>query len=203
MKRRPSTAKPEAPPKESPRAHKEHKSALLQTVRRIVVSGRTARAVFALLATVVGVYAIFRPHLSVEPYVSLNPVDPYRTQFTLKNENVMFEVHNIDSVCWPRKMESGNGFSIISPGPLQNVHHMIPSLEAGDSSTVDCPPVIGGIGTYSGQVAYAELEIVVSYRQSGWPFAVQTRYPFRAVQDVGRAVHWVHITPAEERGLIK
>jgi hypothetical protein len=98
-------------------------------------------------------------------------------------------------------MESGNGFSIISPGPLQKVHHAIPSLGAGDSSTVDCPPVIGGIGRWSGQVAYAELEIVVSYKQLGWPF--ETRYPFRAVQDVGRAVHWVHITPAEERDLIK
>src|SRR2546427_9041913 len=79
----------------------------------------------------------------------------------------------------------------------------IPSLEPAGSSTVDCPPLIGGIGTYSGQVDFAELEIVVSYKQSWWPRAVAARYPFRAMRDVSKAVHWTHITPAEEKSIIQ
>src|SRR2546429_5813537 len=48
----------------------------------------------------------------------------------------------------------------------------------------------------------AELEIVVSYDQSWWPFGIITeRNAFTAKRDSQRAVHWVHITPAEEKPL--
>jgi len=149
-----------------------------------------------------GGYALFRPHISVEPYVSLDPVDPYKTQFIVKNENRAFDVYNVECVCWPRRMESGNGFSVISLVPLQNIRHTIPLLESGDSSTVDCPPLIGGIGRWSGQVDFAELEIVVSYKQSWWPRAISARYPFRATRDVNKAIHWIHTTPAEEKPIL-
>ncbi|MGB8582505.1 MAG: hypothetical protein WCD47_16910 [Candidatus Sulfotelmatobacter sp.] len=149
--------------------------------------------------TLAGGYATCRRHVSVEPYVPLSPVDPYQTQFTVRNENSVFEVHDIKSVCWPRKMASGNGFSVISPAPLQNVSHEIPSLGPGESSTLDCPPLIGGIGTYSGETINAELEIDVSYKQSFWVGTKTERYAFRAMTDTSKAVHWVHITPAEER----
>jgi hypothetical protein len=146
-----------------------------------------------------GGYALFRPHVSIEPLTALNPVDPYTTQFNIKNENVLFDVYNVNAVCWPRNMESGNGFSVISPGPLMNVHHQIQLLEPGASSTVDCPPVIGGLGSYSGVVANSELEILDSYKQSWWPFSREERYPFASKRDVQGAVHWVHITPHEEK----
>jgi hypothetical protein len=158
-------------------------------------------ALIVAIATVIGLYVIFRPHVSIEPQIVLNPVDPYTTQFNLKNENPMFSIYNVDAVCWPRNMESGNGFSVISPGPLVNVHHEIPFLESGASSTVDCPPVIGGIGRWSGPVVNAELEFVVSYRQSWWPFLRHERHAFDSRRDVQGAVHWVHITPYEEKSL--
>ena len=149
-----------------------------------------------------GGYSVARPHVSLEPYIPLNPVNPYSTQFTVKNESSMFDVYSMDCVCWPRIMNSGNNFSIVSPGILPNVHHTIPLLKPGGSSTVDCPPVIGGIGTYSGQVNYAELEIVISYKQSWWPFGQNERYPFAAMTDTQKAVHWVHITPDQERPIL-
>jgi hypothetical protein len=95
-------------------------------------------------------------------------------------------------------MVSGNGFSVVSPGPLARVDHVIPVLKPGATSTVDCPGVIGGIGSSAGQVIQAELEIDISYQQHLWPFIENERYPFRAITDVQKAVHWIHITPAEE-----
>jgi hypothetical protein len=160
---------------------------------------KTVWALIGIVLSLLSGFALLRPHISVEPYLPLDPVNPYKTQFIVKNESRAFEVHNVECVCWPRRMESGNGFSVISPAPLQNVRHTIPNLEAGDSSTVDCPPVIGGIGTYSGVVDFAELEIVVSYEQSWWPRTISARYPFRAMRDVNKAVHWIHVTPAEEK----
>lgn len=149
--------------------------------------------------TLLGGYAIFRPHVSIEPQIALNPVDPYTTQFNIKNENLVFDIRDVNAVCWPRNMESGNGFSVVSPVPLKNVHHEIPLLASGASSTVDCPPVIGGLGSYAGAVVKAELEIDVSYKQAWWPFSKEERYPFAARRDVQGAVHWVHITPHEEK----
>lgn len=149
--------------------------------------------------TLLGGYAIFRPHVSIEPQIALNPVNPYTTQFNIKNENLIFDIYSIDAVCWPRTMQSGNNFSVVSPGPLKNVHHEIARLEPGGNSTVDCPPVIGGIGSFAGVVVDAELEIDVSYRQSWWPFSQQERYAFAAKRDVQGAVHWVHISVHEEK----
>jgi hypothetical protein len=170
----------------------------LEIFQKSVPWARLAMGLIGAGLAALAYYGAFRPHVSVEPYLSLNPVDPYKTQFVVKNENSIFDVRNVECVCWPRRMESGNGFSIISPVPLQNIRHTIPILVAGDSSTVDCPPVIGGIGAYSGNVDLAEFELVVTYRQSWWPIETE-RHAFKAVQDVNRAVHWVHTTPAEEK----
>ena len=179
--------------KESP------KQPLWRRLAHTLFSNLWALVVAAL--TLLGGYAIFRPHVSIEPQIALNPVDPYTTQFNIKNENAMFDINNVNAVCWPRSMQSGNNFSVVSPVPLKNIHHEIPLLEPGGNSTVECPPVIGGIGSYAGVVANAELEIDVSYQQSWWPFSKQERYPFAARRDVQGAVHWVHITPHEGKSL--
>jgi hypothetical protein len=173
----------------------------LPMYRRVLTSAWTAFVAFTVVVGLVAAYPMYRPHISIEPQIALNPVDPYTTQFNLKNENPMFGIYSINAVCWPRSMQSGNNFSVISPGPLPNVHHEIPGLEAGASSTVDCPPVIGGIGRWSGVVENAELELLVSYRQNWWPFEEHERYPFASRRDVQGAVHWVHTTLQEEKSL--
>jgi len=170
--------------KESPPPHSWARRYFSKTISSTKVLWAFVGIVLSLLSG----FALLRPHISVEPYLLLDPVNPYRTQFTVKNESKAFDVHNVECVCWPRRMESGNGFSVLSLGPLPNIKHTIPSLEAGDSSTVDCPPMIGGIGTYSGQVDFAEFEIDVSYRQSWWPQVIAARYPFRRVSTSLRPV---------------
>jgi hypothetical protein len=172
-----------------------------QLFRQTVSWTKVGLGVLGAVLTALTYYGTFHPHVSVEPFLTLDPVNPYKTQFSVKNENSIFDVRDVECVCWPRRMESGNGFSIVSPGLLPNVGHTIPTLVPGGSSVVDCPPVIGGLGTYSGNVDFAELEIVVSYKQSWWPITT-TRYPFKAMQDANKAVHWVHTTPAEEKPIL-
>lgn len=159
-------------------AEKTRIGRLIGVVTRAFAAPKVVGSLVVALLTVVGGWAAVRPHISVEPYLPLNPVDPYSTQFTVKNENSLFDAHDINCVCWPRKMESGNGFSVVSPGMLPNIHHEIRVLKPGTSSTVDCPSVVGGVGSYSGQVLYAELELVVSYSQSWWPSTRTERFPF-------------------------
>lgn len=183
------------------KAEKTRIGRVIAVVTRAFTAPKVVGSFVVALLTVVGGWAAVRPHISVEPYLALNPVDPYSTQFTVKNENSLFDAHDINCVCWPRKMESGNGFSVVSPGMLPNIHHEIRVLKPGASSTVDCPSVIGGVGSFSGQVLYAELELVVSYSQSWWPSTRTERFPFASKRDVQGAVHWVHITPQEEKPL--
>ena len=86
--------------KEKLRKQREKESLKLPLWRRLaktLFSNLWALAVAAL--TLLGGYAIFRPHVSVEPQVALNPVDPYTTQFNIKNENSVFDIHNVDAVC--------------------------------------------------------------------------------------------------------
>jgi hypothetical protein len=191
--------------KESSQERKEHKESLPPLRRALLFSQRTlsgTKVVWGLVVwvlTVAAAYALFHPHVSVEPGLLLNPKNPYSTQFTVTNENAILNVHDLDCVCWPRRMVSGNGFSVLSPMPLAKVHHVIPVLNPNTSSTVDCPDIIGGIGAGSGEVIEAELEIDISYKQYLWPFIRNERYPFRAITDAQRSVHWIHITPAEEK----
>jgi hypothetical protein len=181
---------------------RSRRKGVLQALRKTASGTKVLWAVAAAGVALLSGYSLFRPHVSVEPYIALNPANPYSTQFSIKNESRLFEVHSVDCVCWPRQMESGNGFSVISPAPLQKMRHTIAVLRPGTSTTIDCPPIIGGLGTWSGEVLHAELEIDVSYRQSWWPFAQNERYPFTAVRDVQKAVHWVHITPDQEKPLL-
>src|SRR5713226_4515073 len=62
-------------------------------------------ATVGIIALVVGLISglvIFLPHVSIEPQITLNPVNPYTTQFNIKNESSIFDVHDINAVCWPR-----------------------------------------------------------------------------------------------------
>jgi hypothetical protein len=193
---------PSKKPKKRKKGSPPPRDGFLSLLKKWAKSGWFWLSTLLGLGALVITYATLRVNLSVEPTLTLNPVDPYKTQFTIKDENAIVGVHDIDSVCWPRVMESGNGFSVRSLGPLNKIHHLTSRLEPGGSDTIDCPPVIGGIGTYSGQVTYADLEIVVSFTQEWWRCRRTARYAFRTMKDSDNTVHWLHITPDEEKPII-
>jgi hypothetical protein len=149
--------------------------------------------------TLAGGYALFHPHVSVEPGLLLEPVNPFSTQFIVKNESKVLAVHDLTSICWTEKVDTGNNISVWAPARFERVQHTIPILEPLASSTIQCPPVIGGLGTYTGTVLRADIEMRVSYKQTGWPFTQTEDYPFTGVRDVRNSVHWVHITRREQR----
>ena len=151
------------------------------------------------LLTLAGGYALLYPHVSVEPGIVLNPVEPFSTAFTIKNENSLLAIKNLDATCWTQSVTTANHIRVIAPGQFQHVQQSIPLLEPLAPSTIGCPAVMGGLGSYAGAIQEAHIEILLSYRQDWWPWTKKERYPFKSVVDSQGGVHWVHITAAEER----
>jgi hypothetical protein len=86
---------------------------------KTAVSWRRVAAGISLL----GAYALVRPHVSVEPYISLNPRDPYSTQFTVKNESRVFDLHAIHCVCWPRRTQTSHNIGEVRTCCGRTVSH--------------------------------------------------------------------------------
>ena len=181
--------------KESPRRLNQ----VLQIFQKTLSGTRLLKGLVLLGLALASGYALFRPHVSVEPTLLLNPVNPFSTEFTVKNESKILAVHDLTSICWTKSVETSNNIRIWAPGRFERVQREIPILEPLASSTIDCPPVIGGLGTYTGAVLSAEIEIRISYKQSGWPSVQIEDYPFTGVRDIHNSVHWMHITRPEQK----
>ncbi|MGB8495762.1 MAG: hypothetical protein WCE53_15285 [Candidatus Acidiferrum sp.] len=142
-----------------------------------------------------GGYALFRPNVSVDPDLLLNPGDPFSTQFSVTNENVIFDVKDLQPFCRTIHVITSHNVGMFGlPGiPSQ----IIPVLSARQKTTINCREWIGGLGAGAGDVLAAYIEIDVSYRQNWWPREKTQRFPFKGVIDSQKGVHWTHITPME------
>ena len=191
------TLQPRPERKESPTRMRR----VLQSFQKTVSGTKVLWSLVAAVLTVAASYALFHPHLSVEPGLLLNPVDPFSTAFTIKNESSIFAAHDIKSICWTQGINTSHNIRVWGPGPFENTQFTIPVLEPMASSTIGCPAVMGGLGSYTGAVLDAQIEVRISYRQTGWLYLQSERYPFRSIRDSQGGVHWIHITPSEERSM--
>jgi hypothetical protein len=164
--------------------------------RTISGTKRLKNLLFAGLA-LASAYALFHPHVSVEPQIVLNPVDPFSTAFVIKNESPIFPVHNLNFTCWTRLIKTSNNIRVLGMSP-QQTQGTIPVLIRNASTTIGCPAVMGGLGSYTGAVQQAQIEMNISYKQTAWPLLQTESYPFASVRDSQGGVHWIHITSEQE-----
>jgi len=87
----------------------------------------------------------------------LNPVDPFSAAFITKNENRIFAVHDLNFVCWTQLIKTSHHIQVLGPGLPQETQGTIPVLIPNASSTIGCPHVIGGLGSYTGEVLQAQI----------------------------------------------
>ena len=139
-----------------------------------------------------GGYALLHPHVSVEPELQLNPVDPTSTQFTVTNDNSVFSITDVRPACSTVLIETSNHVRLEGLPPLPSPP--IPLIPPRDKSTFNCVRWIGGLGSGAGDVLKAYTLIELLYKQKGWPFATTQRFPFKGLVDSQKAVHWTHRT---------
>ncbi len=101
----------------------------LQSLQRVVSRTNVLLTLVLALLGVASGYALFHPHVSVEPGLVLNSVDPFSTAFTIKNENSVFTVYDIKSICWTQGVNTSNNIRVWGPGPPERTQFAIPVLE--------------------------------------------------------------------------
>jgi hypothetical protein len=158
----------------------------------------TTKVLASLLLTglaLIGYYARFRPNVSVDPERSLNPGDPFSTQFSVKNDSPVFSVKDFHPSCYTIRVITDHNFAMLGlpPLPTPSIH----LLEPGQKTTITCQGWVGSLGSGAGNVVTALIEIDVSYKQDWWPFRSTQRFPLKGVIDSQKIVYWTHITPAE------
>jgi hypothetical protein len=142
--------------------------------------------------TLLGGLALFRPHVSVDPDLVLDPGDPFSTQFNITNQNLLFDVKNLRPSCRTIYVITSHNFGMSGLPPRPSPP--ITELEPQQKTTITCPPWVGGLGAGAGNVLVAYIEMDVLYRQDWWPVERQERFPLRGVRDSQNGVHWTHIT---------
>jgi hypothetical protein len=177
--------------KESPLLQQRGLRALLNTASIAKILWSLVLAGLALL----GGYGLVRPSVSVDPNLLLNPGDPFSTQFSVTNENVLFDVHDLHPSCRTIQVITSNNVGLLGLPPRPSP--AIALLSARQKSTINCPPWIGGLGAGSGNVLTAYIAIDVSYKQDWWPSEKGQTFPFKGVIDSQKGVHWTHITLPE------
>src|SRR5260370_30620625 len=85
---------------EKRRKQREKESARIPLVRRDVsIALDKIWALVVVVATLIGLYVVFRTHISVEPLITLNPVIPYPTQLHVKTTNPTFGFLKFNLFC--------------------------------------------------------------------------------------------------------
>lgn len=163
--------------------------------RRTISSTKLLWGLIVSAMTLLSGFVLFLPNVSIDPELLLNPGDPFSTQFSVTNENLIFDVKDLQPSCRTIHVITSNNVGMfgLPPRPSPSVA----LLSAREKTTINCPPWIDGLGAGAGNVLVAYIEIDVSYKQAGWPREKIQRFPFKGVTDSQHGVHWTHITLSE------
>src|SRR5579864_4042282 len=101
----------------------------------------------------IGGYADLYPHISIDPGLLLNPGDPFSTQFTVTNENPMFDIRDLQPSCRTIYVITTHNVGLFGLPPRPSPP--IPTLGPKEKSTIDCLPILGGLGAGAGDVMTA------------------------------------------------
>ena len=148
-------------------------------------------AIVGFVASLLSLFAL-RPQLTLEPDLVLNPVDPFSTQFSVQNLNLILDAKDLNPTCRTIYVMTSHNVGLVGLPPRPSP--AIPRLHPQRKTTIMCPPWLGNLGAGAGDVLVAYIEIDLSYRQI---MPVRERFPFKGAIDSQRGVHWTHITPEQ------
>jgi hypothetical protein len=122
-------------------------------------TGKFGTGVMVLLALVTAYYT-FSFKLSITPSTPLDPLDPFSTPFSLRNDSLLWINFINPYKCELKHVETDRYVKFSNLG-TELIAPKIPQLESGEPTTFTLPfnKVIGN----AGRITYADIEIDVSY----------------------------------------
>jgi len=149
--------------------------------------------------SVVGVAIQFWPTIAVEASTPDDPLDPYSTDFYIKNENVV-PVHEIEASCVANVWETAEIRFIDHPNSVSGFRDAVPSLSRGERYPIRCfqnyaldgerKDYLGGLIS-STKIRRTEIQIRATYKIPFFPFTiVENRRRFVANADVRGRFAW-------------
>jgi hypothetical protein len=191
--------------RERPRLHwlqRKAKAAVWRSRRAWRISWRYLRAtwkVFAfvviVIATVLGLYEVLLPRLSVSQIEPLNPSDPFTARLTIRNSGY-FSVYNVEVKCvehdvTTERRATMRGFTII-PGSDRSFAEIAPD----QSATVYCP--VSGVFAFESPVKKADMEFIFDYRPEYLFWRRTSRFRFVTVRTSDGTLRWIEQPPLQK-----
>jgi hypothetical protein len=157
---------------------------LRKFVPHFLWSWRTFVAALGIVGGVVGLYSVLVPRITVTSTQSLDPSDPFRTPFEIRNDGY-FAINNVIPDC---KVDNLVGPSVVmSNVTTQNLNYRATRIEPGAVATVRCaitPPPATQLGMT------ANILMGVSFRADYSPFTNQRQFRFTTVRARDGAFYW-------------
>jgi hypothetical protein len=140
------------------------------------------------LITLAGGWALVRPVVRVEPYIQLDPSNPFSERFKLSNEG-NFSIRDVSYFCYV-KSAKGPGFDIDDMRIVKNFGYQ-KTMIAGISTTIDCP-LSNIVEVDGGRYSSATIAFSVTFKPD-WYVWHKTRVEwFEGTLDSEGRVQWLH-----------
>jgi hypothetical protein len=168
-------------------------SLALPTLRQSASKIWRAVGAFAVVFGIVTGWIAVRSDVEVQPSFSLNPEDPFTTEFTLTNSGPQ-NIYNVEITCempyvvgrqnnvlWDNVLSDTGALPVLEPKEKQNV-----SCYWGVRNRSQNP-------NHEPQYTKATLKVKVAWRPSYWPSMRHSASCFKGEVDYSGIMHWAHI----------
>jgi hypothetical protein len=142
-------------------------------------------AIFSLILSIILAYYTFSPKLSIDSRESINPMDPFATPFTIKNESLL-AIYSIEPSVFIRNIRSGT--SEMSHSSIFQIVPEIPEIAPGEIATFFIPFPVKDVFS---QITSADIEIIIMYRPTLLPFKLKIHKRFMTVKAQDNSLRWI------------
>jgi hypothetical protein len=141
------------------------------------------------MAVVIGLWAICRPILHVDPFREFDPATPFSERFKVSNDgnlavyNVKFYCHTVNVVAALNQSFTDN--------QLDAQPSRIDTLTAPGSTTIYCPfeEAVANNGHYT----QTQIAFRITFHHLMYPWGTQRCYQFLGVLDSDNRVQWIYL----------
>jgi hypothetical protein len=142
----------------------------------------------AVAATLFGFYLAFLPPgISVEPYRTLDPSNPFTEVFTVHNDSA-YALSDLRGGCYLLGVHLNvNGTKLEFHNIMFGLTKVASTLPSKDSATVQCT----GYSEASG-LENADMLIDIQFGARWWPGRHTIRHRFTAAKNSGGTIEWLH-----------